>query len=140
MVGRSLLGNEAFHGIPYADPPMGPLRLRPPQRFSGTLGRRDGTGLAPVCPQMIVSSKSRDWVGKAAARVLDAPLLRELQGQEDCLTLDVQRPAGTRAGDRLPVLFWIFGGAFELGLVFTLARRALPKDLVAARPDMPIWS
>lgn len=38
-----------------------------------------------------------------------------MSGQEDRLTLTVQRPAGTKSGDDLPILFWIYGGAFVLG-------------------------
>lgn len=38
-----------------------------------------------------------------------------LAGQEDCLTINVERPAGVKAGDNLPVLLWIFGGGFEVG-------------------------
>ncbi|KJZ73129.1 hypothetical protein HIM_07513 [Hirsutella minnesotensis 3608] len=115
VTGRSLLNVESFNAIPYADPPVGPLRLKPPRRFSGELGNIDGTGLAPVCPQLLVSSKSKDFIGKVANKILDLPLLKGIQGQEDCLTLNIQRPAGTKAGDKLPVLFWIFGGAFEIG-------------------------
>lgn len=49
--------------------------------------------------------------------VLSSPLLDipALGGQEDCLTINVQRPGGVKAGDNLPVLLWIFGGGFELG-------------------------
>ncbi|KAM4060686.1 carboxylesterase family protein [Hirsutella rhossiliensis] len=115
ITGRSLLNTESFNAIPYADPPVGPLRLKPPKRFSGDLGTHDGTGIAPACPQMLISSKSGDFVSNIAGKVLDLPFLKVLQGQEDCLTLNVQRPAGTKAGDKLPVLFWIFGGAFQLG-------------------------
>ncbi|KAM4065907.1 carboxylesterase family protein [Hirsutella rhossiliensis] len=95
ITGKSRLGVEVFNGIPFADPPVGPLRLKPPRRLSRKLGNVDATGFAPACPQMFVSS--------------------ELNGQEDCLTVDVARPEGTKAGDKLPVLFWIYGGGFELG-------------------------
>lgn len=36
-------------------------------------------------------------------------------GQEDCLTINVERPAGTKEGDNLPVLFWIYGSGFSFG-------------------------
>lgn len=36
-------------------------------------------------------------------------------GSEDCLTLNVQRPGGTKAGDNLPVIMFVFGGGFEIG-------------------------
>jgi carboxylesterase type B len=115
VVGRSLLGTESFAGIPFADPPLGDLRLRPPQRLTTPLNGHDGTGIAPACPQMYASSDARDIIGKTLGTLLELPLLEELNGQEDCLTITVQRPAGTKADAKLPVLFWIFGGAFQIG-------------------------
>lgn len=49
--------------------------------------------------------------------VLSSPLLNNsyIGGQEDCLTLDVLRPSGTKSGSNLPVMLWIYGGGFELG-------------------------
>ncbi|PHH88827.1 hypothetical protein CDD83_6996 [Cordyceps sp. RAO-2017] len=115
VTGTSRFGVEHFNTIPYAEPPVGQLRFRPPQRVAGPTGHVDGTGISPSCPQMIVSSESRDVISRVGNTLLELPFLRELEGQEDCLTLDVQRPAGTQAGDKLPVLFYIFGGAFEFG-------------------------
>lgn len=50
IVGRSRLDIEAFTAIPYAEPPIGDLRLRPPQKLKGILKDHDGTGLSPACP------------------------------------------------------------------------------------------
>lgn len=49
--------------------------------------------------------------------VFNSPLLDidVLGGQEDCLTINVQRPGGVKEGDNLPVVLWIYGGGFELG-------------------------
>ncbi|KAF7561601.1 hypothetical protein G7046_g2544 [Stylonectria norvegica] len=115
VVGKSTLNVDSFAGIPFADPPTGSLRLRPPQRPSKPLGTFDATGTAAACPQMFVSSDSMDLISTVIGSFLDIPLLKVLTGQEDCLTITVQRPTGTKAGDDLPVLFWIFGGGFELG-------------------------
>ena len=47
---------------------------------------------------------------------VNTPLVQKALGEsEDCLYLNIYRPKGTKPGDKLPVLFWIFGGAFELG-------------------------
>ena len=113
--GISLLGVESFRGIPFAEPPVGQLRLKPPKRLTTTLENFDGKGIAPACPQMFVSSESKDILGGVLDLLLDLPFLDALNGQEDCLSINVQRPAGTKAGDKLPVLFWIFGGGFQLG-------------------------
>ncbi|PNY23696.1 Carboxylic ester hydrolase [Tolypocladium capitatum] len=93
---------ETFNGIPYADPPVGPLRLKPPKKLSRDLRTFDATGIAAQCPQM---PDAPDAALPANATT----------GQEDCLTVSVQRPKGTKPSDGLPVLFWIYGGGFEFG-------------------------
>ena len=80
-------GVVSFKGIPYAAPPVGKLRWRPPQPAKHWSGVRDATNFGPECMQ------TTDEVRKS----------------EDCLTLNVLRPA-TSAG-RLPVMVWIYGGA-----------------------------
>ncbi|KAK5997767.1 putative secreted lipase [Cladobotryum mycophilum] len=115
IVGSSLLGIDTFNGIPFADAPTGPLRLKPPQKLSKNLGTFNTPLLAPACPQMFVSSASRNILIQFLNGFLNLPLLSTITGQEDCLNLNVQRPAGVKKGDKLPVLFWIFGGGFQLG-------------------------
>ncbi|PHH91192.1 hypothetical protein CDD83_1378 [Cordyceps sp. RAO-2017] len=119
LIGRSLLGVDTFSAIPYADPPVGPLRLRPPRRLSTKLGKKAVLGPAPGCPQMYVSNNKKDFLSSILSEVLKLPLLKPINGQEDCLTVTVQRPAGTAAGDKLPVFYWIYGGAFQLGATNT---------------------
>ncbi|KAI0870549.1 sterol esterase [Hypoxylon argillaceum] len=115
MVGSSLLGVENFAGIPFAQAPVGDLRLRPPQRYTQSLGTFDASGLGPACPQMFFSTKGA-LLTSVLGTLIDTPLFQTVTGQtEDCLTMRVQRPAGTKAGAKLPVFFWIFGGGFELG-------------------------
>lgn len=116
VIGLSLSGVESFKGIPFADPPTGSLRLRPPQKLSKALGTFDATDLlGPSCPQMFITTGGNSVITEFLSAFLSIPLLQVVTGQEDCLTISVQRPAGTKAGDNLPVLFWIFGGGFELG-------------------------
>ncbi|KAH6999626.1 Alpha/Beta hydrolase protein [Ilyonectria destructans] len=116
VIGLSLSGVESFKGIPFADPPTGSLRLRPPQKLSKSLGTFDATDLlGPSCPQMFITTGGNSVITEFLSAFLSIPLLQVVTGQEDCLTISVQRPAGTKAGDDLPVLFWIFGGGFELG-------------------------
>ncbi|KAI8623559.1 sterol esterase [Xylariaceae sp. FL1651] len=115
LVGSVVLGVENYGGIPFADAPVGNLRLRPPQRRTAPLGTFDATGSGPSCPQMFFSTKG-DLITQVLGNLIDTPLFQTVTGQtEDCLTMRVQRPAGTKAGAKLPVLFWIFGGGFELG-------------------------
>ncbi|CVL02715.1 probable triacylglycerol lipase V precursor [Fusarium proliferatum] len=116
VIGSSSGKVDSFRGIPFADPPTGSLRLKPPKKLSKPLGNFDASGLVgPSCPQMFISSGAQDVISKFLSDFLSIPFLTPITGQEDCLTMTVQRPAGTKAGDKLPVLFWIFGGGFELG-------------------------
>jgi len=124
--GSTYLGVETFNGIPYSDPPVGLLRLKPPQRLSSDPGDIDGEFEPPACPQMYLSSETLDSLGKIQSRLRDIPFLNTfLIGQEDCLTVNVQRPTGTKGNDKLPVLFWIYGGAFQLGGTNTYDARNL---------------
>lgn len=92
---------ESFRGVPFAAPPVGPLRWRAPQPAAAWPGVRNATEYGPDCMQ---------WP-------LDAPpsaaYVRPVS--EDCLTLNVWRPAGVKPGAKLPVMVWIYGGAFAMG-------------------------
>ncbi|MFF1765692.1 carboxylesterase/lipase family protein [Streptomyces sp. NPDC058249] len=89
---------DEFLGIPYAAPPVGALRFRPPRQPSPWRGERDATRQAPACRQFSLFG------------------LRDPEAvSEDCLYLDVYRPRGTRPGQALPVLFWMHGGAYSQG-------------------------
>lgn len=116
----TVLGNvkndvESFGGIPYAHPPVGQLRLKPPKRLTEPLGTFDGTGPAGACPQFVASTESKNFLLDLLGDITNLPFVQDVTGQsEDCLSITVARPEGTKAGDDLPVLFWIFGGGFEV--------------------------
>jgi para-nitrobenzyl esterase len=87
-----------FFGIPYAAPPVGPLRFRPPQAAPSWSGVRSALDMGPACPQLIDADPTENN---------DAVMA------EDCLTVNVWTP---RADDRKrPVMVWIHGGAFVVG-------------------------
>ena len=115
IIGNDESSVESFAGIPYAEPPEGPLRLKPPKRLERDLGEFDATGSAPACPQMYLSTDNPNRFFDIVGDILTLPVFGEINGQEDCLTMNIQRPSGTKAGDKLPVLFWIYGGGFEFG-------------------------
>jgi para-nitrobenzyl esterase len=102
VVGSQEAGGEvvAFRGIPYAAPPVGALRWRPPQRPEGWNGERDATAFAAAAPQYEVVRNSL-YAGGG-----------ERQG-EDCLYLNVWAPAAP--GGDLTVLVWLHFGAFQFG-------------------------
>ena len=92
-------GVESWKGIPYAAPPVGPLRWRAPQPAAPWNGVRQATAYGNDCMQKPSSMDAVPRLGPAPA--------------EDCLYVNVWRPAAATA--KLPVLVWIFGGGFVNG-------------------------
>ncbi|WOO84281.1 putative secreted lipase [Vanrija pseudolonga] len=117
LYGLNRLTTEAFTGIPFAQPPVGQLRLAPPVRLTTPLNNFDATQQSAACPQFLSSTKPDDLPSTIADIVVNkTPFLQQaLKVSEDCLNLNIFRPAGTKAGDNLPVLFWMYGGGFEVG-------------------------
>lgn len=95
----------AYYGIPYAAPPIGDLRWKPPQPASDWQGVRDCARPGPRCPQMGVGADS--FYGREFYPV-------EEEMDEDCLYLNIWTPAQS-VHERLPVIFWVHGGAFVTG-------------------------
>ncbi|GFF81469.1 hypothetical protein CNMCM8927_000013 [Aspergillus lentulus] len=116
IVGQSSHGLERFDGIPFAMPPTGTLRLKPPHPIETSLGTIQATGTPRSCPQFYVSNESKDLLVSLVGGTLNLPFFQEVTNAgEDCLTLNIIRPQGTTSESRLPVLFWIYGGGFEFG-------------------------
>ena len=116
VVGSSTNNIDTFKGIPFAQPPIGPLRLKPPQPLNSSFGTFDATQDPAACPQFVNVFNPDFLPPDALDKVLNSPLLQTATNQdEDCLTINVQRPAGVSRDAKLPVLFWIFGGGFEAG-------------------------
>ena len=93
-------GVEAFKGIPFAAPPVGELRWRAPRPAAPWEGVRSADQFGHDCMQTPFPGD-------------DAPL--SVSPAEDCLYLNVWRPARTSAAKKLPVLVWIYGGGFING-------------------------
>lgn len=85
-----------FKGIPYAAPPVGENRWRPPQPVTPWKDVRDATKDCADCPQ-------RAWPGSTSTQ------------SEDCLFLNVWAPTAIDKKSKLPVMFWIHGGGFTGG-------------------------
>lgn len=98
LAGRREDGVEVYRGIPFALPPLGQWRWRPPQPVPPWQGVRDAGKFAPACMQQGVSMP-----GETPPAV-----------SEDCLYLNLWVPP-RRAGQRLPVIVWIHGGGYANG-------------------------
>jgi para-nitrobenzyl esterase len=97
-------GVVAFKGIPFAAPPIGELRWRPPQPVSKWTDVRQASQFGADCMQGRFGPPP---VTTGGAPAPPAP-------SEDCLYLNVWRPAG-QAARNLPVMVWIYGGGFTGG-------------------------
>jgi para-nitrobenzyl esterase len=84
----------SFKNIPFAAPPVGPLRWKPPQKEAAWTGVRDATAFGPTCMQVSGA------FGRPGG-----------QASEDCLQLNVYEPVN-HAHKTLPVMVWIYGGGF----------------------------
>jgi len=96
-------GVASFKGIPYAAPPVGELRWRPPQPPAPWTGVRPAAEFGADCMQ--------GRFGPPPAAGAPGPPA----SSEDCLFLNVWRPASATSGAKLPVMVWIHGGGFVFG-------------------------
>ncbi|KAK3617880.1 hypothetical protein LTR56_025012 [Elasticomyces elasticus] len=116
VVGSTTGVVDSFRGIPYAKPPLGELRLRPPQSRNTSFGTISDNPLPRACPQFYTSINSGNLPEDAISVLSNTPLAQAVtDAGEDCLTINVQRPSTASATSKLPVVFWIYGGAFEFG-------------------------
>ncbi|KAF2902649.1 hypothetical protein ILUMI_03534 [Ignelater luminosus] len=90
---------NSFTSIPYAQPPVGKLRFKPPVPSGSWDGVLDATQVAPICPQIDIFQGETD-----------------AKGDEDCLYLNVYTPQlESTKKQLLPVMFYIHGGGFFIG-------------------------
>jgi para-nitrobenzyl esterase len=113
-----------YSGIPYAAPPVGELRWRPPRPAARWQGVRDASSPGPDCAQTVIPFRP----GKPASE------------SEDCLYLNVWRPVAARRP--LPVMVWIHGGSYQwgAGADFTPRDMAVEGDTVVVTVNYRLGS
>uniref|UniRef100_A0A8C1EBQ4 Carboxylic ester hydrolase n=2 Tax=Cyprinus carpio TaxID=7962 RepID=A0A8C1EBQ4_CYPCA len=98
---------EQYLGIPFAQPPVGPLRLAAPGPVQGWEGIRNATQHPSICLQnpdilpIVIKSMAVNYTPTGVS--------------EDCLYLNVYTPSQRSESDKLPVMVWIHGGALVMG-------------------------
>jgi para-nitrobenzyl esterase len=130
-------GLTVYRGIPFAAPPVGDLRWKPPQPVKPWAGVLQANQFAKACFQ-----------SSAAIPMLDLPAI---EVSEDCLYLNVWTPAKS-AAEKLPVMVWIHGGGFfggatlydlysgeelaQMGVVYVSLTYRLGKFGFLAHPEL----
>ncbi|PSN61579.1 carotenoid ester lipase-like protein precursor [Corynespora cassiicola Philippines] len=102
-VRNSHYNQDFFLGIPYAQPPVGKLRLDRPQPLNETWNERPAKAYGPWCHSISLGLPGFNENGFTH------------EESEDCLSLNVVRPSSAGDYNRLPVLVWIYGGGFAEG-------------------------
>ncbi|XP_076066316.1 putative inactive carboxylesterase 4 isoform X3 [Oratosquilla oratoria] len=106
----------AFRNIPYAKPPLGPLRFKDPEPAVGWDGIRDASSYPPRCIQ------------QPLVDCMDSQYF--VSGQEDCLYLNVYTPK-VSVRSQLPVMVFIHGGGFQSGETYSYPPHVLlDRDVV----------
>ncbi len=101
LVGETAGGVNVFRGVPFAKPPVGELRWKPPQTPDQWPGERSAVAFEPPCTQPTnVDGKTANGGGVSGAT------------SEDCLYLNVYAPS---EAEKAPIMVWLHGGAFYLG-------------------------
>ncbi|XP_023386387.1 carboxylesterase 5A isoform X3 [Pteropus vampyrus] len=98
---------NVFLGVPYAAPPLGPLRFANPKPALPWNDFRDATSYPNLCLQ------NTEWL-RSDQHILKVHYPK-FGVSEDCLYLNIYAPAHADTGSKLPVMVWLPGGAFQTG-------------------------
>ncbi|XP_062965165.1 liver carboxylesterase 1 [Cynocephalus volans] len=126
-----------FLGIPFAKPPLGPLRFTPPQPAEPWSFVKNTTSYPPMCSQDTLAGQVLSEL--FTNRKENIPL----KFSEDCLYLNIYTPADLTKKSRLPVMVWIHGGGLMVGGASTYDGLALSAHenvvVVTIQYRLGIW-
>uniref|UniRef100_G3RK15 Carboxylic ester hydrolase n=1 Tax=Gorilla gorilla gorilla TaxID=9595 RepID=G3RK15_GORGO len=126
-----------FLGIPFAKPPLGPLRFTPPQPAEPWSFVKNATSYPPMCTQ---DPKAGQFLSELLTNRKENIPLRV---SEDCLYLNIYTPADLTKKNRLPVMVWIHGGGLMVGAASTYDGLALAAHenvvVVTIQYRLGIW-
>ncbi|XP_056451007.1 cocaine esterase-like [Gadus chalcogrammus] len=111
---------QAFMGVPFAKPPVGPLRFSAPQPADGWEGVREATKEPNMCLQ---NKELLEGLMTFLSMKVELPDV-----SEDCLYLNVFAPSHAAPGTDLPVMVWIHGGGFTSGAATVYEGSALAAN------------
>ncbi|RPD56081.1 carotenoid ester lipase precursor [Lentinus tigrinus ALCF2SS1-7] len=116
FVGTSDGVTSKFLGIPFGKAPVGDLRFNLPVAVDPYNGTHTATSFGPACPQQAFDFPELSGLAEDAVDFIVNSIYQVITpSAEDCLSVNVVIPAGTKPGAKLPVAVWIFGGGFEIG-------------------------
>ncbi|KAI0742716.1 alpha/beta-hydrolase [Daedaleopsis nitida] len=132
VIGLTNNSVTTFYGLRYAQPPLGDLRLRLPKSVPSYTGTINATLPGVECIQMsppLRSDLPLSLLTEAVAYTasISTPGVAAVES-EDCLTINVQVPEGTKSGAKLPVIAIIYGGGFVTG-----SANSMSADVVIRR-------
>ncbi|XP_021075983.1 pyrethroid hydrolase Ces2e-like isoform X1 [Mus pahari] len=118
-------GAHNFLGIPFAKPPVGPLRFAPPEAPEPWSGVRDGTSQPAMCLQ------NDDVLNLEGLKIIKL-IMPPFSMSEDCLYLNIHTPAHANESSNLPVMVWLHGGGLVTGMasMHDGSRLAATEDVV----------
>ncbi|KAI0754517.1 carotenoid ester lipase precursor [Daedaleopsis nitida] len=105
-----------FLGVPFGKAPVGDLRFNLPQPVDPYTGTQTVTAYGPACPQQAFDFPELSGLAEDTVDFIVNGIYNIVTpAGEDCLSVNVIVPAGTKPNAKLPVAVWIFGGGFEIG-------------------------
>lgn len=113
LLGAAYADAHVFRNVPYAAPPVGPLRWAPPRPAGTWTAPREATFAGPSCPQPMNANGSPNLGGA------NGPV------SEDCLQLNVFAPKAAR---KAPVMVWLHGGGHRTGAGWVFDGQAFARD------------